>query len=262
MNKGKALCGLLLLSLLAPRLSAQKIWVRLSAGLSQAAGILEHLEAPEAYTEYVALGDRRGLGWGEGLAMEFGVTVLPRLSLSAGSGYSRHKLEGRTSPFFSKAYIDSEFTTGLEDFFTVVPGIKLETTFFFLAASYSHPLWGGISANLTAGTTYYLGTFESASQWDSYHLVLDRSLTITCDLKTWGYFVGGGFDVRISRYLALTIEALQRMVVFDTFEDCETYDYYIPMGDLTPNLFPEFAYTITDVSLSGFSLQAGIKLLF
>lgn len=262
MHKVRMFCGLLLVNILVSPLSAQKVWVRMSAGVSQAAGILEHFEAPDSYREFVALGDRRGLGWGEGLAMEFGMTVLPRLSLSVGSGYSRHKLEGRTSPFFSRAYLDSEFTTGLEDFYTVVPGIQLETTFFFLAASYAIPLRGGISLNLTGGTTYYLGTFESVSRWDSYHLVLDRNVAITCDLKTWGYFVGGGFDIRISRHLALTIDGLYRRVVFDSFEDCETYDYYIPMGDLTADLFPEFAYSITDVTLSGLSLQAGIKLLF
>lgn len=262
MAKGKAPCGLLLFSLLLSPLSAQKVWVRMSAGISQAAGILEHLEAPEAYRDFVALGDRRGLGWGEGLGMEFGVTVLPRLSLSVGSGYSRHKRSGKTSPFFSKEYLDSEFARGLEDFYTVVPDVKLETTFFFLAASYSIPLRGGIAANLTAGTAYYLGTFESTARWDSYHPVLDRNFTILCDLKTWGYFIGGGFDFKISRHLTLTIEALHRMAVFDTLEECEIYDDYIDMGDQTADLFPEFAYSITDMSFSGLSLQAGIKLFF
>jgi len=194
--------------------------------------------------------------------MEFGVMVLPRLSLSVGSGYSRHKLEGQKSPFFSKEYLDSEFTSGLEDFFTVIPGIKLESTYFFLAVSYSIPLRGAVSASLKAGTTYSMGTFESRALWDSYHPILDRNVIVFGDLRTIGFHLGGGLDFRISRHLALSIEALQQMTVFDDFTGCETNDAHVNMGEQNPDLFPEFTYSITDLSLSGLSLQAGIKLYF
>jgi hypothetical protein len=253
--------GIFCLFLAAP-LPAQKPWVRISIGMAHAAGIKETLEAPAEFQPYVALGDQRAFGWGEAIIMEFGVFITPRFSLSLGTGYSRHKLDGQKSPFPTKEYMDSEGATGREDFYTVVPGIELEIMPFFLNASYQIPLRGGLAANLLAGVTYYVGTLESKAEWDSYHMFLDRTYLTLCDLKTLGFHVGGGFDMTVSKHLALTLEGLYRIAVFEEFKDCQVQDSHFPIGDPDGDLFPEFAYTIEEISLTGISLQAGIKLLF
>ncbi len=249
-------------SLTVSTLSAQKPWVRISVGATYATGIQETLEAPPEYQPYVALADQRALGWGEAMTLEFGIFITPHFSLSLGTGYSRHKLDGQKSPFPTKEYMDSEGETGREDFYTVVPGIELEIMPFFFNASYQIPLRGGLAANLLAGVTYYVGTLESKAEWDSYHMFLDRTYLTLCDLKTLGFHVGGGFDMTVSKHLALTLEGLYRIAVFEEFKDCQVQDSHFPIGDPDGDLFPEFAYTIEEISLTGISLQAGIKLLF
>ena len=253
--------GIFCLFLAAP-LPAQKPWVRISVGAAHAAGIKETLEAPAEFQPYVALGDQRAFGWGEAVTLEFGVFITPRFSLSLGTGYSRNKLDGQKSPFPTKEYMDSEGATGREDFYTVVPGIELELRPFFLNAGYRIPLREGFSANLLAGAAYYVGTLESKAEWDSYHMFLDRAYLTLCDLKTLGFHFGGGFDLTVSKHLALTLEGLYRIGVFEEFNDCQVQDSHLPIGDPDGDLFPEFAYTIHEVSLTGISLQAGIKLLF
>jgi hypothetical protein len=243
-------------------LSAQKPWVRISFGASHATGIQETLEAPPEYQPYVALGARGAFGWGESLTMEFGLFLTPHFSLSLGSGYAHYKLEGQKSPFPTQEYLDSEFTTGGEDFYIVVPGIELEVLPFFLNANYQIPLRGRFAANLLAGVAYYVGSLESKSEWDSYHMFLDRSVLILCDPNTLGFHFGGGFDVTLGKHLAFTTEALYRIAKFDNFTKCQVMDSHFPLSDPDGTLFPEFAYTIHEVDLTGISLQAGIKLLF
>jgi len=249
-------------SLTASTLSAQKLWIRISVGATHATGIQETLEAPPEYQPYVALADQREFGWGEAMTLEFGIFLTPHFSLSLGSGYSRYKLEGQKSPFPTQEYLDSEFTTGREDFYTVVPGIELEILPFFLNANYQIPLRGRFAANLLAGVTYYIGNLESRSEWDSFHLFLDRSVLVLCDISTLGFQFGGGFDVTLGKYLVITTEALYRIATFDNFTKCQVQDSHINISDPDGDLFPEFAYTIHEADLTGISLQAGIKLLF
>ena len=144
----------------------------------------------------------------------------------------------------------------------MIPGTELQTMPFFLNASYRIPLGGRISANLLAGVIYMTGTLESKAEWDSYHMLLDRTYTVLCDLKTLGGHFGGGLDVTVSRHLVLTFEALYRVAVFADFEDCRVQESHFPIGNPDFDLFPDFAYTIEEVSLTGISLQAGIRLLF
>jgi hypothetical protein len=248
--------------LLAAPLAAQKPWIRISAGAAHAVGIEETLEAPAEFQPYVALGGQRPFGWGEAVTLEFGLFITPRFSLSLGTGYSRHKLDGQKSPFPTKEYLDSEGEIGAEEFYTVIPGVEFEVMPFFLNASYRIPLRGGVAANLMAGATYYVGALESKAEWDSYHMFLDRTYTVLCDIKSLGVQFGGGFDVTLSKHLALLLEGLYRIAVFDEFTDCEVQDSHIPLSDPDGVLFPEFSYAIKEVNLTGISLQAGIKLFF
>ena len=66
----------------------------------------------------------------------------------------------------------------------------------------------------------------------------------------------------VSKHLALNFEGLYQIAVFDNFTDCQVQDSHFPLGDPEGDLFPEYAYAIEEVSLTGISLQAGIKLLF
>jgi len=93
-------------------------------------------------------------------------------------------------------------------------------------------------------------------------MFLDRTYMALCDLNTLGFQVGGGLDAAISKHLALTLEGLYRIAVFDDFKDCQVQDSHLPIADPDGDLFPEFNYSIEEVRLSGISLQAGIKLLF
>jgi hypothetical protein len=247
---------------LAAPLTAQKPWVRISVGAAQAEGIKETLEAPAEFQPYVALADQRPFGWGEAVTLEFGIFITPRFSLSLGTGYSRHTLDGQKSQFPTMEYLDSEGETGREEFYAVIPGVELEVMPFFLNASYRIPLRDGVAANLMAGATYYVGALESKAEWDSFYMFLDRTYTVLCDIKTLGVQFGGGLDVTLSKHLALTLEGLYRIAKFDDISDCQVQDSHIPIDDPDGEIFPEFAYAIKEVNLTGISLQAGIKLFF
>ncbi len=246
----------------ASDLSAQKLWVRVTVGAAQAAGITETLEAPPEYQSSVLLGDQRAFGWGEALTMEVGIFLMPNFSLSLASGYSHYKVEGEQGHFPTSEYVDSEFETGLEDFYMVVPSAEVEIMPFMLNARYQIPLQGRFSANLLAGVAYYVGSFKSLTEWKSDFFILDRAIQALCDPTTLGFHFGGGFDVRLGKHLAFTTEALYRIAKFDNFTDCQAQDAHFNLGDQNEYLFPEFAYTIHEIDLTGISLQAGIKLLF
>ena len=111
---------------------------------------------PAEFQPYVALGEHRAFGWGEAVTLEFGIFITPRFSLSLGTGYSRHKLDGQKSPFPTKEYLDSEGEIGREDFYAVIPGVEFEVMPFFLNASYRIPLPRGVySVALHFAEVYY-----------------------------------------------------------------------------------------------------------
>jgi hypothetical protein len=194
--------------------------------------------------------------------MEFGLFLTPRFSVSLGTGYTRFKIEGENGHFPTSEYVESEFETGLEDFYAVLPGVEIEIMPFVLNAHYQVPLQGRFSANILAGIAYYVGSFKSLTEWNSDFLLLNRAVQVLCDPTTLGFHFGGGFDVRLGKHLAFTTEALYRIAKFDNFTDCQVQDSHFNLGDQNEFLFPEYAYTIREIDLTGISLQAGVRLLF
>ena len=214
------------------------------------------------YSKFVSLGDKGKSSLGQGYYLEFIYDFNRYLSISIGNGYASKMLKGRI--------VEYKPSLGDSVDYFLKPEFSTEIIPIWVCLLFSPPLPSFLKANLRAGLGYYWGRFESKSQWTT-----NLPGFTTWEYRSWnfkgnghciGYLVGTGIDLALSLNLYLSCEAVYRIINFHEVKSSaelgtdSTFSYFRFYE--TDKISTDFDYRVNKVSVSGFSLQAGLKFKF
>ena len=254
-----------LIFLFAPySLVAGKLSVKMSFGLAAGGRVDDVLLVEPAYSKFVSMGGKEKSSLGQGYYLEFIYELNPYLSLSIGNSYTSKMFKGREAEY-SPSWIRN-----LGGSYFLKPEFSAEIIPIWISAMFSPPLGSGFRVNFAAGVGYYWGHFESKSEWKSnlpgFFTWRYRSWNFKGHGHCLGFQLGGGFDLALSFNLYLSCEAVYRIINFNDVKSSaelgtdSTFSYF--QFYETDKISADFDYRVNKVSLSGLSLQAGLKFKF
>jgi len=265
-----------------------RLAVRLYGGLSRvAAGDVN--EGVDGYFELLEIYESEGLGSLTGgyspvhMGANFGADFIYQISPMIGIGFGIGYLRSSSDSELTLAYEGGTFSVEAKPTLSAVP--------IHLGVFLTFPAAGRISLTASAGAAYYAGlklegtelTTSSSGYWDERTLSATRS-----SLANLGFQGSLGFEYEFSSKIGFFVEALGRYAKFKNFEtvtgthessggSLETTEGKLYIQTETD---PEWSFSIFTVEstppvddvdttyrepkidLSGFSLQAGIRIRF
>lgn len=260
---------LLFIFFLPFNLHAKKLFVKIAFGLASGGNVNDTLVTKSEYYDYISMSEGRESKLGQDIYLEFIYQVNSFISFSIGNGYISKMLVGRAAQFDPPESIypfNPDFTLTPEFSSSVIP--------VCLSAILSFPVTSSAQANFYGGMGYYLGYFESRMKWEisdpESSMGEPRSWNFKGHASTFGYHIGGGFDINLSSNLYLSFEALYRIVEFKRIKSSDLESSGIGWTDITffilrffgGDSFSDFDYRVSKIGLSGVSCRTGLKFRF
>ncbi len=262
MKKRILLLILVVIFLLPAHLQAKSLFIKMSLGITLGGDMDDILITRPEFADYISIGQDKNIKLGQGVYMELIYQVSRHISFSVRNGYLYKLLTGNTAEFepptFKVKYV-------------ITPEFSAEAIPICFSAVFTYPIRGSFQINITGGLGYYFGTFESKSKWRSpdypgYTTLEDRSWNFKGSSRAIGYHLGAGFDFGLYENLFLTLDALYRTVNFNSIKSeaelgVETTFFYLEFFEGKHTQI-DFDYRVNQVSLSGLSIQGGVKFRF
>ena len=261
--------------------------LRLYGGLSRlSAGDLN--DGLDGYFELLEIYEAMGFGSVSGgyrplhAGYDFGADLVFQLSPNIGVGIGAGYLQSSKSSLMTFSYEGGELT--------VIGTPKLSAMPIRLAVFFTLPLGAKFNLTADAGGTYYAALKLNATQrlemeadWNETSLSASRS-SLTDNLGFQGSL---GFEYKISQKMGFFIEAIGRFARFKNFDTATssyensagdtnavagkiyietrtgpevTYSSFIISADTPTPSPPESTFREPKIDLSGFSLQAGVRI--
>jgi len=243
---------------LLPGLLKGDFYIKVNFGLKSKAKIQETFNVPEEYAQYIALGDGRKSGQGYQVLVEFQYQVNPYLTFSLGNGYCGYSFQGDNVDFSLANHLDA---------YSVIPEIRFDTVPVLVSVILSYPLSPKFQMFCLAGAGIYFGSLEGKAfrQYFPEGFRFEQTINYSGSSNSLGFHFGGGFDIELSEIFILCFEALYTLVDFNGISSLKsneagTFNLFLPALDSV--IFPVLNYEISKISLSGLSLNIGIKFRF
>jgi len=247
-------------------IQGKQFFVKLAFGLSSGGNVEDTLLTQAKYSDYISIGGEGKPKLGQDIFLEFIYQLNPYISFSLGNGYTSKVLKGKNAQY-SPPEIEHVITGG----YILSPEFSSDVIPVCFSVIFSYPASPSLQINFLAGAGYYFGTFESKTQWRTlsdpgYGTSRNPSWNFEGKANTIGYHVGASFDIDFSRNLILSVDTLYRKVNFNNIKSSGEVG-----GDTTFTNFRffeggevsvDFDYRVSRVSLSGFSVRAGLKFEF
>ena len=208
--------------------------------------------------------------------------ITPKIGIGLGAGY----LRSSSSPSAEWSDVGKDIEISGTAAVSAVP-IRLGLFFDF-------PLSGNLNLTANAGAAYYAGLKLDASQrldFDTGNYWFEEALSANrSSFANLGFHGSLGFEYMFSPKMGFFVEALGRYASFKNFEtatgsyrdsdpsssstegkiylltmrwsSAETWSLFIVSEDPPTSSPPDVVYTEPKIDLSGFSLQAGIRIRF
>lgn len=244
--------------LLLPSLLKGEFYIKVNFGLKSRAKIQDTFTVPEEYAQYVALGDVRKSGQGYQVMVDFYFQVNTYLTFSLGNGYCGYSFQGVDVDFDLAEYLAA---------YRVIPKISFDTVPILASVILSYPLSSKFRIFGLAGAGIYFSSLEGKAfrEYFPEGFSFKQTINYSGSSNSLGFHFGGGFDIELSEIFLLCFETIYTSVDFEGIgnlksNESETFNLFLPVLDSV--IFPVLNYEISHISLSGMSLNIGIKFRF
>lgn len=245
---------------------AKGLFIKMTFGLASGGDVDDSLLTSPEFSDYVTAGRKDRSPIGQAVFIELIYQVNSYIGISVSNGYFYKMLKGKPAQY-SPAAMESAFIGG----FSLSPEFHSEAIPVCLSAILTLPFSSTIRMNFLGGLGYYYGRFESRTKWrlpshPGFETFEYRSWNFKGDDHAIGFHLGSGLDLKVNEKMFLVCDVLYRSVSFHNIKTSgeigqDTTFFYLQFYE-GQEVLTDFDYRVNQASLSGISVQIGMKFKF